>query len=295
MIERLEPRRFLSGADTNGDFLVTFEDYFAVEHHMSAGDVNRDGRWNIDDYGIIDGERDHRIPDSQNTGARDPSPATHRLLTGKITLNRTGVFERFILTDGWIQVDAPGVTIRDFVIENSTGPGNAITFASDASGGLVEYGTIWGGTSGNAVKISNGTLRRLHVHSMPADAFRIRHNVTIESSYVHDIGQHPDAHGDVVQMYPVDGGGHVIRGNRFDARGGNAALFQVDNGWLVEGNWLGGGNYTVYASGHVGNVFRDNVFLPTAQYGPVRIGAGDESLIVWENNVWADTGEEILL
>jgi hypothetical protein len=118
--------------------------------------------------------------------------------------------------------------------------------------------------------------------------------VVIESCYVHDLGLLPESHGDGVQMYPTDGGNIVIENNHFDARGANAALFQVNNSWQIGGNYFNGGNYTVQAGGEVGIKFVNNTFGRAFKFGPIRI-SGDSDLVVWEGNVWADTGIELLL
>jgi hypothetical protein len=238
------------------------------------------------------------FPDASNTGPTNRSILEVR---GAFNVTQEGaVIENFIVRDGGqIVISANNVTLRNFVIENPQTTGAAIKFASnDVTGGLIENGEIFGGIATNAVSGSNYTARRLHIHHMQADAFRVKSNVTIEASYIHDIGIHPDSHGDGVQMYPTDGGNMRIIGNTIDARNGNAALFQVDNGWHVEGNYFAGGNYTLYVSGQVENKFINNTFagsgpVGTSKYGPVRVGAGDASLMTWTGNVWEATGQEI--
>jgi hypothetical protein len=192
---------------------------------------------------------------------------------------------------------ANNVTLRNFIIEDPNTTGAAIKiYNSDYTGTVIENGEIFGGTATNGVSGSNYTARRLHIHHMQADAFRVRVNVTIEYSYIHDIGIHPDAHGDGVQMYPTDGGNMRIIGNHIDARGGNAALFQVDGGWHIEGNYFQGGNYTIFCTGEPANKFINNTFARNAKYGPVRVGAGDRSAMgAWTGNVWADTGATLNL
>jgi hypothetical protein len=135
---------------------------------------------------------------------------------------------------------------------------------------------------------------------MQSDAFRVKVNVTIEGCYVHDYGLGPESHGDGVQMYPTDGGNMRIIGNTFDARGTNSALFQVNGGWHIEGNYFAGGNYTIQCGGEVGNKFINNVWAGsgprgTSKYGPIRVGSGDKALLTWTGNTWADTGAPVTL
>ena len=73
----------------------------------------------------------------------------------------------------------------------------------------------------------------------------------------------------------------------------NAALFinpyngdQKLNNLLIEGNWLNGGNYTIYVLGNSTNVvIRNNFFGRNYRYGVKSIYAPN---VVWENNRWMD-------
>ena len=235
------------------------------------------------------------FPDASNTGPTNRSILEVR---GAFNVTQEGaVIENFIVkSGGQIIISANNVTLRNFVIENPQTDGAAIKIANgDITGAVIEDGEIFGGRASNGVSGSNYTARRLHIYNMLADAFRVRVNVVIEGCYVHDISLGEDAHGDGVQMYPTDGGNIVIRNNSFDARDANSALFQVDGGWLVENNYFNGGNYTIYCTGQIENIFRNNTFGRDAQYGPVRVGAGDRDLMTWEGNIWADTKTPVLL
>ena len=163
----------------------------------------------------------------------------------------------------------------------------AIKFANNSiTGGLVENGEIFGGTATNAVSGSYFTARRLHIYNMQSDCFRVKNQATIEYCYMHDFGLSPNSHGDGVQMYPTDGSGHIIRFNHIDARNANAALFQVDNGWHIEGNYLRGGNYTIYCEGIPENKFINNTWAKDYKYGPLYIGRGEKSALTWSGNKW---------
>jgi hypothetical protein len=298
-LEFLEGRRLLAGvvaADCNHDGFVDDDDVAIVDAAWEAyvtsgdpatvrrGDLNFDGKINIDDYGIVDGQYGKSILDF--VGPSNPSLLTN--VSGSISTTQDGqVIENVRLLGGTVFINHHNVTLRNFVSQNPQTTGAAIKFASnDLTGGLIEDGEIFGGNASNGPSGSGYTARRLHIHHMQADAFRVKKDVTIEDCYVHDIGQHPDAHGDGVQMFPTDGGNMRIVGNTFDARGANAALFQVDNGWTVERNSFDGGNFTIQASGHANNFFRNNVFGPHAQFGPIRIGNGDGAdLGAWNYNI----------
>ena len=235
------------------------------------------------------------FPDASTTGPSNPAILAPVLNSFSITQNGA-VVENFRLIQGTITIAANNVTIRNFIIENPTGLGAAIRIASsDYTGTLVEDGEIFGGTATNGVSGSNYTARRLHIHHMASDAFRVTRNVLIEGCYVHDIGLAPESHGDGVQMFPTDGGNIAILNNHIDARGANSALFQVNGGWRVGGNYFNGGNYTIQAGGEVGTKFINNTFGRAAKYGIIRVGSGDKDLLQWWGNVWADTGQLIFL
>ena len=230
------------------------------------------------------------FPNAHTTG-----PTNRAILvpiSGFTVTQDNAVIENVYIT-GQLNISAHNVTIRNFVIEAGSNVG--IKVNSPYTGTVIEDGEITGPNSTNGVSGSNYTARRLHIHHMGSDAFRVYRNVIIEGCYVHDLGIGPESHGDGVQMYPTDGGNIVIHNNHFDARGANAALFQVNGGWQVGGNYLNGGNFTIQAGGEVGNKFVNNTFGRAAKYGIIRIGSGDAALLFWSGNVWADTGMDIPL
>jgi hypothetical protein len=251
-------------------------------------DINVDGRIDGDDYAI----HDFTVGVLPRAGTTGPSNrALLKTRRESITITQAGtVLENFHLKGGTITIAANNVTIRNFIVDKPLTTGAAIKFVNnDITGGLIENGTIFGGTATNAVAGSNFTARRLHVYQMRADCFRVKKNVTIESCYLHDFGQGEQSHGDGVQMYPTDGGNIRILRNRIDARGANAALFQVNGGWHIEGNHFRGGNYTIQCGGEPKNVFRNNLWSKDAKYGPIRVGSGERNLLKWSGNVWVET------
>jgi hypothetical protein len=207
---------------------------------------------------------------------------------GSFTVTQNGAVIENLYVTGRIDISAHNVTIRNFVVE--AGNSVAIRVTSGFLGTVIEDGEIFGPSSTNGVSGSNYIARRLHVHHMGSDAFRVTRNVIIEGCYVHDYGIGPESHGDGVQMFPTDGGNITILNNHFDARNANSALFQVNNGWQIGGNYFNGGNYTIQAGGELGNKFVNNTFGRAFKYGPIRVGSGEADLLVWVANKWADTG-----
>jgi hypothetical protein len=228
------------------------------------------------------------FPDETSTG---PSRAIDLRKSEGIKVVEANAVVEGLEVSGRILVTAPNVIIRNCRITASAGE-VAVKIAPNIIGTVIEDCEITGHESSNGVSGSNYVARRLHIHHMGSDAFRVMRNVTIERCYVHDVGILPKSHGDIVQMYPPDGGNITILENHFDARGGNAALFQVQGGWRVEGNYLNGGNYTVQCEGAAENKFLGNTFGPDAKYGPIRVGRGEPQALLWDKNVDAQ-GREV--
>jgi hypothetical protein len=254
-------------------------------------DLTGDGRVTIDDWGAYDYARAVPAPSASTTGPT--GPLTDRG-SGTWTISQPGVYENFRIDGGQIVITVNNVTLRNFEIVRPSTTGAAIKFSStDLTGGIIEDGSIHGGSATNGVSGSGYIARRLHIYDMRSDAFRVKKNVIIEGCYVHDLGQGPESHGDGVQMYPTDGGNIRILGNNIDVSGANAALFQVNGGWFIAANTFAGGNYTVQCGGEVGNVFAGNRFGGSPKYGPIRVGSGDEELLTWVDNTYR--GEPLFL
>jgi len=287
--------------DLNLDGRVTVDDYTVIDANARSdppmgvewlhGDANLDGLVTDDDYSVIDAALGGQLPRGpHNTG---PTDRSRLVVRDPFTVRQDGaVIENVHVIGGKIEIQANNVTIRNFIIEANVTV--AIKIHGGYTGTVIEDGEITGPETTNGITGSNYTARRLHVHHMGADAFRVARNVTIEDCYVHDVGIKPESHGDIVQMFPLDGTNIVIRGNHFDARGANAALFQVENGWLVENNYLNGGNYSVFGSGQAVNTYINNIFGRDFRYGAIRIGSGDEALLNWQGNIYHETGELVL-
>jgi hypothetical protein len=167
---------------------------------------------------------------------------------------------------------------------------------------VIEDGEITNATSALLYTQSPTTARRLYLHYAGADGMKIESNNTlIEHCFMEDIGVSslvPDAHADGNQ---TRGGSNVtFRYNNFDMPKGVSGidpnriqmLHDTSDGksstnfsnFVLEHNWLNGGNYTVTCLSGV--VYRDNFFGRDYNYG-VRAGNGG---CVWANNRWDDTG-----
>ena len=145
---------------------------------------------------------------------------------------------------------------------------------------------------------------RLSVSYTGGDGTKLSSNVLLEDCWVHHLGMSEGAHADAVQ---IRGGTNiVIRSNFFDIPkptvspySSNACLM-MDSGEsplsnvLVEGNWLSGGNYTIYLTpgadphGVSDITLSNNRFTRHFLYGP--LNAKWKGAVI-SGNVWEDTGE----
>lgn len=168
---------------------------------------------------------------------------------GPLRITQPGAVITDVDVAGEITVAASNVTIRNFRANN-------VQQLPGYTGLLLEDGEIHGEQNplADGVSWSGYTARRLDVHDVN-DAFKAHGNVVIEDSWIHDLtfrvfGADEWTHNDGVQI--STGSNIVIRGNRFERNRGNAAVF-IDSDFgpirdvLVEGNYLGGGGYTLYS------------------------------------------------
>ena len=148
---------------------------------------------------------------------------------------------------------------------------------------------------------SGGTVRRANIHSAE-DGIRIQgDNVTIQSSYIHDLQRQDGGHHDSIQIRRGDD--VTIQGNTllpYVSRPGDSMNAALQIGSLlgddpisdlrVIGNYMDGGNFTVNG-GSRGEVesalFSGNRFGRDFRYA---LG-GNLDNSTWDaTNVWDDTG-----
>jgi hypothetical protein len=224
--------------------------------------------------------------------------------SGPVTSTRDGQVIENLDVRGTITVRNNNVTIRNVRVDGG-GAAYAISYPDGVSGLVVEDSEIFNfGTASIGGNVDGYTARRLDVHHSGGDGFKAGTGTSIESCWVHFLGTAAGAHADGVQV--SDGSRVVIRGNFFDMPVGvagtnsNAAVFvapdfgAIDD-VLVEGNWMDGGNYTVFSAAKTGHawsawatnlVVRDNLIGRDYNYGPVSVGGPSTT---WTNNRWWDT------
>jgi hypothetical protein len=231
-------------------------------------------------------------PDATNTGV---PPGTTLTPVGTDPMANIKVASSVTAQDitGCIEITTSNVTISKSRIY-CTGFSN-VTIDDGVTGTLLEDVELVGpATSGlsQGVPADRFTLRRANVHGVRNGA-NLGDDVTIESSYFHDLAQQ-------VGVGAV-GGGHgvnvVVRGNWMDNGGGDSALSltsrdgPVDN-VLIEGNYFDGGGWTLYIERATANpmtnvTVKDNAFGHHQAFGPM---AGVNITPSGGGNVYDDTG-----
>lgn len=234
------------------------------------------------------------MPTPDNTG-----PTTENLeQRGAFTVSTDGaVVENFHAT-GTVKITASNVTLRNFKVTTSSD--NCIRAEDGVRNVVLEDGECDGAKS-SGITGEGFTARRLHVHNMGSDAFHLNDvgYVSIEASYITQLGYNASSHADGVQ---VSSGTNVsITGNNFDMPGedpkyNNSQIFMIKpdagpiKGLRIEGNWLNGGGYSVNMAGESSDVhIRNNRFGREFNYGPWKLSGNPELC----GNVWDDTGGNI--
>lgn len=233
-------------------------------------------------------------PSPSNTGFTGAESSLTPMSDTTIRTSGT-VLQNFRLT-GTLSISASNVTVRNFKI-NATGSNNCIKVAEGVTNVVIEDGEC-DGASSSGVTGEGFTARRLYIHNMGSDAFHLNDagNVTIENSYITDLGYNESSHADGVQV--ASGSNITIRGNHFympgdDPNYNNSQIFMIKpdfgaiNNLRIEGNWLNGGGYSVNMAGASTNVqIMNNRFGKEYDFGPLRVA--DNAMVC--GNVWDATG-----
>ena len=239
-------------------------------------------------------------PGPSNTGVPAGTTLTS---TGGMTITKDNMVVDAKDISGAVYVRAKNVTITRSKI-HGRGTFGVITVGSGSV--TIEDSEIYGFENG--IGYDNWTATRVDIHGLTDDGVKLGDNATLQDSWIHDMTPSADAHADGGQM---QGGSRnvVVRHNVIDmANGrefGNAALFiapdlgpSSDGPVTITGNWLNGGNYTVFCvDGNNGQYFVKNItftnnrFGRQSNYGPSRVNVP----ITQSGNVWDDTGAALRL
>ena len=227
-------------------------------------------------------------PGAPNTG---PDETELMIMDGLFEITTPGMYEN-IEVHGGIQIKADNVTLRNFRV---VGGLYGIQLTYGATNVLLEQGEI---LDANSAGVYGGgfTARCLDIHDIGGDAFKTTDDTHVEYSWMHHIGTNDKAHADGNQTR--GGSNHVFRYNFCDMgvtipapyKSNACFILQETNGvtvdnFVIEDNWLEGGNYTIYCNGGGTTYVRRNRFGRDYRYGIVT-GACTE----WTDNVWEDDG-----
>jgi hypothetical protein len=225
--------------------------------------------------------------------------------TGGIRVTEPGTVIDALDLRGSVVVAAPDVVIRrSRIVGTPESPYGVFV----ESGSVAIYDSEITGFA-NGIAQDNWSAHRVDLHGMAEDGVKLGSNVTLESSWIHDLTPEPGAHADGAQMQ-TGVRNVIVRNNVIDATvdggpGGNSAIFlapdlgpSTEGPVLVRDNYLDGGNYVLYcvdgADGQytVGNVtIRSNRFGRNFRDGPASVNVP----IAEAANVWADTAEPLAL
>jgi hypothetical protein len=236
--------------------------------------------------GAVVGEK----PGPGNTGPSNPSLLQPR---SGMTITQAGAIIENVDITGTVDIRASNVTLRNFRI-NTNGGFYGIKATSGATGILLEDGEVFNAQSSN-IYGGGFTARRLNVHDSGGDGFKATGNVVVEDSWIHHLGKSDGAHADGNQSRKGDN--FIFRRNNCDMPTTDPAPYKTNacfmlqeadgplTRFLIEDNWLNGGNFTIYCAGDT--TVRNNRFGRNYRYG-VKNGCSN-----WSGNVWEDTGAAI--
>jgi hypothetical protein len=237
------------------------------------------------------------FPDASNTGV----PANTKLTpSGGLRVTTAGAVLENLDISGSVEIAAAKVTIK-----NSKIHGNGPYGVRVLSGSVRIVDSELYGFSDAAIAFDNWEAERVNIHSMGSDGLKIGSNTTLRDSFLHGFTPKSGAHADGAQLQ--SGVKNVMIAHNTIVDASNAALFMApDLGpsapgpVVIDGNLLGGGNYTVYiVDGDNGKYHQqgysltNNRFKGGAQYGPLRINEPASCFTAWSNNVSDETGKPI--
>jgi len=232
-------------------------------------------------------------PWAHNTGPSDPGAL---VASGSHNITTNGTVLENVNISGNVVINADNVTLRNFRLHDSAIYG--IKIEPGHSGILIEDGEIYGFSAG--ILGAGWTGRRLYIHDVGSDAIKAQGPggpTLVEYSFVEKIGMTVDSHADANQC--TGGSNITFRYNNMwiPAEGPNypGAPYNTNSAFMnsgtisnfvIEHNWLNGGNYTIYCMPGVS--VRYNRFGRDYRFGPIA-GTCTQEL----GNVWDDTGKPI--
>lgn len=211
------------------------------------------------------------FPGASSTGYKSCglSLSDLRPLSGTISLRDGAVLENFDL-QGQVSVTGSNVTIRCGRIRTGAAYGIVATRnggeSFTARGVEIEGVSASGSNSAGVGPYGSWTLDRVNVWRF-RDGIKLGSNQTVQYSWIHDLWKVDGAHNDGMQS--VGGRNVRIIGNNIEGpwrQSTSALILGAGTGgfledYVISGNRLSGGGYTVYIGGKDGNPTPQNIQL----------------------------------
>ena len=250
----------------------------------------------------------HERPSVDTTGPSNPATL---LASESISIATNGAVVENLDVTGMITIDADSVTLRNFRI-NAAGFYYGIKVVGGHRGVVLEDGEVTNARSA-AILGAGFAARRLHIHDCEGDGFKTGGEggpVLVEHCFIERLGTKEDAHADGNQ---TRGGSNITfrYNNIYMPKEGTPgypgapyksnAAFMISgdvSDFVIEGNWLTGGNYTIYCRNPAGS----GVFVRNNRFGRENGGwsAGKEARRLrsgtcseWIGNRWDVSGDPI--
>lgn len=214
--------------------------------------------------------------------------------TGDYYVTTAGATVQNMEINGCIWVHAPGVKILNTRVRMADRCFYGIS-TYDAKGGLTtiaQVEVVCNYAHGSAIAGPGLRMSRVWAHACE-NGLEVNENSVVEDSVIQGSEQGPgDPHGDGIQSQ--GGNNVVIRHNTLlQINPVTAAIITnptLNNGWLVEDNFLGGGAYTLYCPEQgTGWTVRNNRFVPAKTGGLYSAAYGltdacNRAGIAWSGN-----------
>jgi hypothetical protein len=257
------------------------------------------------------------FPNASTTGVPSGTKLvdqTASMATGLVITQDNTVIDGLNL-NGWIDVEANNVTIKNSVITSNNWWGiNYGRSKSDATGLRLLHNKITstpgkgpdnGGYDYAVNQNGTGSIESAYNDiSGFKDGTTIATNANIHDNYIHDLSQFSGAH--TQGMYVYSGAAPVtIENNTIVNQTGSsyttAAIYIAPdsanhNNVTVKNNWLAGGAFTLYGGDTnaknikvSNNFFSTEIFSPNGSlYGPIGYWFPNNSGNTWSGNMWAN-------
>ncbi len=210
---------------------------------------------------------------------------------GSRTITKSGTYENFSASG--LTIEADNVTLRNFVVTSGS---YGIRSLNGNTGIVIEDGEITAPQGATCLYGGGFTARRLHIHDCWEDGIKTTSNVLVEYSFVEKLGL-KGGHTDGNQT--IGGSNITFRYNNIFMPVNNSpyrsnANFMLEksiSNFVIDHNWLNGGNHTINTSNITSTV---DVAVTNNRFGrDYAYGLKNGSFPVWTGNVWDDTGDPI--